>query len=399
MADRRSFLQTLSTMPLISSVFSSQAYASVEKGRDYFKELGVRTIINACGNYTKVTASLMPREVTSAMEYASTRYVRLNDLQDAVGARIATLVGSESAMVTAGAASAISLGTAACITGNNADFIRRIPETSGMKDEVIIPKGHRNNYDHAIRVSGAKLVDVANTGELEAAMGPKTAMLAFFNLREPEGPIKAAEFAEISRRRRIPALIDAAADVPPIENLSKFTKLGFDLVCISGGKAISGPQSAGLLLGRRDLIEAAKLNTSPNSGSIHRGMKVNKEEILGMLIALESYLKRDHVAEEKEWERRVAVIAAAVKTVPGVSADLWVPPIASHMPHVKVRWERKSISRSVKDVMTELSEGDPSIEVNPDSADELVLAVFTLKPGEDKIVAARLRAILKGASS
>jgi D-glucosaminate-6-phosphate ammonia-lyase len=398
MPGRRSFLQTLSTMPLIGA-FSSRSYASVEKGRDYFKELGVRTVINACGNYTKVTASLMPREVMRAMDYASTRYVRLNDLQDAVGARIAGLVGSEAAMVSSGAASAISLGTAACITGNNADFIRRIPDTSGMKDEVVIPKGHRNNYDHAIRASGGKLVEVATADELERAIGPRTAMLAFFNLREPVGAIKAAEFAEISRRRGVPVLIDAAADVPPVENLSRFIKLGYDLVCISGGKAICGPQSAGLLLGRRDLIEAAKLNTSPNSGSIHRGMKVNKEEILGMLIALESFLKKDHAAEWKEWERRVAVIVGVVNTLEGVSAELWVPPIASHMPHVKVRWDRKSVSRSVKDIRTELSEGDPPIEANPDSEEELILAVFTLKPGEDKIVAARLRAILKGASS
>jgi D-glucosaminate-6-phosphate ammonia-lyase len=398
MPGRRSFLQTLSTMPLIGA-FSSRSYASVEKGRDYFKELGVRTVINACGNYTKVTASLMPREVMRAMDYASTRYVRLNDLQDAVGARIAGLVGSEAAMVSSGAASAISLGTAACITGNNADFIRRIPDTSGMKDEVVIPKGHRNNYDHAIRASGGKLVEVATADELERAIGPRTAMLAFFNLREPVGAIKAAEFAEISRRRGVPVLIDAAADVPPVENLSRFIKLGYDLVCISGGKAICGPQSAGLLLGRRDLIEAAKLNTSPNSGSIHRGMKVNKEEILGMLIALESFLKKDHAAEWKEWERRVAVIVGVVNTLEGVSAELWVPPIASHMPHVKVRWDRKSVSRSVKDIRTELSEGDPPIEANPDWEEELILAVFTLKPGEDKIVAARLRAILKGASS
>jgi L-seryl-tRNA(Ser) seleniumtransferase len=169
--------------------------------------------------------------------------------------------------------------------------------------------------------------------------------------------------------------------------------------CISGGKAICGPQSAGLLIGRRDLIEAAKLNASPNSASIHRGMKVNKEEILGMLVALELFMKRDHDAEWKEWERRVAVISAAVKPIHGVTAELWVPPIASRMPHVKVRWDSSRVSRSVADVVAELSKGDPAIEVNPDSRDELVMAVFTLKPGEDKIVAARLRAILKSAFS
>jgi L-seryl-tRNA(Ser) seleniumtransferase len=334
-----------------------------------------------------------------AMDYASTRYVRLNDLQDAVGARIATMLGSESAMVTAGAASAIALGTAACMTGNNTDFIHRIPETSNMKDEVVILKSHRNSYDHEIRASGAKLVEVDTSAEIEKAIGPKTAMLAFFNLREPFGPVKAAEFAEIAKRHAIPSLIDAAADVPPLENLSKFNKLGYDLVCISGGKAICGPQSAGLLMGRRDLIEAAKLNTSPYSASIHRGMKVNKEEILGTLVALEAFLKRDHESEWKEWERRAAVISAAVKPIAGVSSEMWVPPIASHMPHVKVRWDATRIARSVKDVVADLSHGDPPIEVNPDSHDELIMAVFTLKSGEDKIVGARLRAILKSASS
>src|SRR5262249_14833025 len=155
--------------------------------------------------------------------------------------------------------------------------------------------------------------------------------------------------------------------------------LGYDLVCISGGKAICGPQSAGLLLGRRDLIEAAKLNCSPYSASIHRAMKVNKEEILGMLVALEAFMKRDHDAEWKEWEHRVGVIVAAVKTIPGVTAELWVPPIASHMPHIKVRWEASRISKSVKDVVAELSKGDPPIEVNPDSHDEVIMATFTLK--------------------
>jgi uncharacterized pyridoxal phosphate-dependent enzyme len=399
MVYRRNFIQAFSAMPVIGSMFAARAYASADKGRDYFKELGVPTVINACGHYTRFTASLMPREVMHAMEYASTRYVRLNDLQDSVGARIATMLGSESAMVTAGAASAIALGTAACMTGNNADFIHRIPETSGMKDEVVILRSHRNSYDHEIRASGAKLVEVDTAAEVEKAIGAKTAMLAFFNLREPFGPVKAAEFAEIAKRHATPSLIDAAADVPPLENLSRFNKLGYDLVCISGGKAICGPQSAGLLMGRRDLIEAAKLNTSPYSASIHRGMKVNKEEILGMLVALESFLKRDHDAEWKEWERRAAVISAAVKPIAGVSSEMWVPPIASHMPHVKVRWDSARIARSVKDVVAELSQGDPPIEVNPDSHDELIMAVFTLKPGEDKIVGARLRSILKSAGS
>jgi uncharacterized pyridoxal phosphate-dependent enzyme len=399
MANRRRFLRDLSTMPLIGAVFSTPGYAASESGRDYFKELGVKPIINACGNYTRFTASLMPREVMQAMKYASTRYVRLNDLQNAVGARIAEITGAEAAMVSAGAASSIALGAAACIAGNNPDFIHRLPETSGMKAEVIIQKAHRNSYDHAIRSSGGQLVIVETAEQLEAAIGPNTAMMAFFNLLEPAGQIKAPEFAAIAKRRGIPALVDAAADIPPVENLSRFTKLGFELVCISGGKAISGPQSAGMLLGRRDLIEAAKLNTSPYSDSIHRGMKVNKEEILGMLVALEVYLKRDHEADSIEWERRVAVISEAVRGVPGITAETWIPPIASHLPHVKIHWDQAVIPCTVEGAMSQLRDGDPSIEAHPDSKDELILAVWTLKPGEEKVVANRLRAILKRARS
>jgi uncharacterized pyridoxal phosphate-dependent enzyme len=383
----------------MSIVLSTQAEGAKPTPTDYYKDLGVRPIINACGNYTRFTASLMPPEVMQAMEYASKRYVRFNELQDAAGARIASLVGAEAAMVSSGAASSISLGTAACIAGMNPDFIRRLPETSGMKNEVVIQKSHRNSYDHAIRMSGGTLVEVETMDQLERATGPKTAMLAFFNLREPFGKINVSDFADVSRRLGIPSLIDAAADVPPVENLSRFTKLGFSLVCISSGKAMSGPQSAGFLIGRKDLIEAAKLNTSPHSDSIHRGMKVGKEEILGAMVALELYLKRDHAADWKEWERRIGVIATALKSVRSVGVETYVPPIASHLPHAKIRWDQAHVRRTVEEVMKDLREGNPSIEAHPDSKDELILGVWTLLPGEDKIVARRLSAILKGASS
>lgn len=398
MANRRRFLKTLSTVPLMSSATAAPRDSANATTRDYFKELGVRQIINACGNYTRFTASLMPREVLQAMEYASARYVRLPDLQDAIGAKVASMVGAESAMITSGAAAAITIGTAACITGTNPDFVHRLPDTAGMKNEVVIQKAHRNHYDHAIRATGAKLVDVETAQELEQAIGPNTAMLAFYNLREPFGQIKADEFAQLAKRRGVPTLIDAAADIPPLSNLSHFTKLGFDLVCLSGGKIISGPQSSGFLIGRRDLIEAGKLNTSPFSDSLCRGMKVNKEEMLGLLVALEIYLKRDHAADEKEWQHRVGVITEALRKVPGVVADLWVPPIASHLPHVKVSWDPAKINLTMKEAMAQLRDGDPPIEANPDSQEQLILAVWTLKRGEDATLAMRLRAILKHAS-
>src|SRR5690242_17899747 len=315
MPNRRTFLQTVSTMPLLGK---SGKAATVR--RDYFRELGIRPFINAAGTYTTLTASLMHPDVVQAIDYASRQFVHLQELHDAVGRRIASLIGCEAAMVSAGAASALTLGTAACMTGTNQDFIRRLPDTTGMKTEVIIQKSHRYGYDHAVRNCGIRFVEVETRDELERAVGPKTAMMLFFNANDPVGRIKLAEFAELGRKHNVPTMNDAAADVPPVEHFSKYTKLGFDLVTFSGGKGIRGPQSAGLLLGRKDLIAAARLNSSPNGDTISRGMKVNKEEILGMLAAVETYLKKDHAAEWKEWEHRAQVIANSVRAFPGLQS-------------------------------------------------------------------------------
>src|SRR5690606_20531426 len=249
MARRREILKSLAALPLVGAVGHQHAFAAKQVSRDYFKELGVRTFINAAGTYTALTASLMSPEVIAAVQYASLQYVRLEDLQEKVGARLAELLRCEGAMVTAGAASAITLGTAAVVTGGDPQKAKMIPnDLTGMKSEVIIQKSHRVGYDHAIRNCGVTLVEVETKKELESAINEKTAMMWFYNNQNPIGKIRDEEFVALGKKYGIPTFNDCAADVPPVENLWKYTEMGFDLVCFSGGKGIRGPQSAGLLL-------------------------------------------------------------------------------------------------------------------------------------------------------
>ena len=279
-------------------------------------ELGVRSFINAAGTFTALTGSLMRPEVVAAIQVASRKYVKLDDLHRAVGKRIAELLDCEAALVTAGCASALSLSTAACVAGSDPEKIRRIPDTHGLKNEVLVQKTHRVGYDHAIRNAGVRMIEVETREELEDTINERTAMMFFLNFADPQGSIHHEEFVAIGKKHNIPTLIDAAADVPPVENLWKYTKMGFDLVAFSGGKGLRGPQSSGLLLGRKDLIEAARLNNSPNGDTLCRTNKVNKEEIVGMLVALETYLHEDHAAIWKEWEARCQRIVQALSRLP-----------------------------------------------------------------------------------
>lgn len=411
MTNRRRFIQTLSSVPFLGSLISGEAAASVKKGptgkRDFFKELGVRPFINAAGTYTTLTASLMQPEVVEAINYASKTFVPLNDLHDAVGKRIAELVGCEGAMVTSGAAAALTVGTAACVAGKNPEWIKRIPDIAGtgMKSEVIVQKSHRYGYDHAVRNCGIKMIEIETTAELERAVSEKTAMMLFFNDADPKGKIKIDEFVALGKKHRIPTFNDAAADVPPTENLSKYTKMGFDLVTFSGGKGIRGPQSCGLLLGRKDLIEAARLNCSPNSDSIGRGLKVNKEEMLGMMVAVEQYLKRDAAAEWKEWERRAKVVTDSVASVKAIQTEVYVPPIANHVPTVRLKWEKAALKLTVDEVRKQLREGTPCIEIAPggtpaDAAtQEVSVGIWQLQPGEVEVVARRVREVFTAVRS
>jgi L-seryl-tRNA(Ser) seleniumtransferase len=395
MPNRRNFIKSAAAGGVLAT--GSVEAAKTAATRDYFRELGVKPFINAAGTYTTLTASLMLPEVVAAYEYASKTYVRLNDLHDACGARIAQLVGAEACMITAGAASALTVGTAACITGTDPDKIRRIPDLAGMKSEVIVQKTHRYGYDHAVRNCGIKMIEVETAEELERAINPNTAMMLFFNANNNVGKIKDAEFAALGKKHNIPTFNDAAADVPPVGNLSKWLKMGFDLVTFSGGKGMRGPQSAGLLLGRKDLIAAARLNGWPNSDTIGRGMKVNKEELLGMMVAVENYLKRDHEADWREWEKRCKIISDAAASVKGVTAEQYVPEIANSVPHLRIKWDPSQVKISVADVVKNLREGEPSIEVVPGSRDALQIGVWMMEPGEAQIVAKRVREVLKSA--
>jgi uncharacterized pyridoxal phosphate-dependent enzyme len=397
MFTRRRFFESLSTLPLVGGFLAGAARpagaaAASTAARDYFKELGVRPFINAAGTFTDMTASLMPPEVMAAINYASKHFVPLNELHDRVGERIATLVKAEAAMVSSGAASAMTLGTAGVLTGGDPKKIVDLPNLVGMKTEVIMQKSHRFGYDHAIRNCGVKIVEVETAAELEAAITPQTAMLLFYNNNNSVGQIRDEAFVALGKKHNVVTMNDCAADVPPVENLWKFTAMGFDLVTFSGGKGIRGPQSAGLLLGRKDLVAAARANAAPNGNSIGRGMKVNKEEMLGMLVALERFIKLDHAALDREYNRRANLILKSLAGIPGVTASITVPEVANHVPHVEIKLDATVTGITGQEISKQLREGTPSIGVRP--GDELLVGVWMMQPGDDVVVARRLKAVL-----
>jgi D-glucosaminate-6-phosphate ammonia-lyase len=373
--------------------------------RDFFRELGVRTFINAAGTYTLLSASLMLPEVVAAMSYAAKHFVKIDELQEAAGKRIAELLGCEAAMVTSGAAAALTIGTAACLTGDDPVYAHQVPHLTGLKSEVIIQRSHRFLYDHAIRNCGIKFVEIETVAELENAISGNTAMMLFFNDNEPKGKIDAEEFVALGKKHGIPTFNDAAADVPPTENLFKYLRMGFDLVTFSGGKGMRGPQNAGLLLGRRDLIKAARLNSAPNGDSIGRGHKVSKEAILGMIVAVEMYLKRDSEAEEKEWERRIKMLADSLADIDAVNVEIFTPPVANHVPHLKLTWDQNKLKVSADYIRQQLRDGNVSIEAVPTysyepsaSAEEIRFGVWMMQPNEAAIVAQRLREVFRQAA-
>jgi len=403
MWSRRRFLERVSTVPLVGGLVSSRVLtaepasaagpgAAAGAGRDYFHELGVRPFINAAGTYTAMTASLMLPEVMEAINYASKRFVMLDELHDRVGERIASLLQCEAAMVSSGASSAMTLGTAGVLTGSDKQKIGSLPNLTGMKNEVIIQKSHRFGYDHAVRACGVQLVEVETPEEMDRAVNDKTAMMLFYNNNNNVGQIKDEEFVRLAKKHQVPTLTDCAADVPPVENFWKFTKMGFDLVVFSGGKGIRGPQSAGLLIGRKDLIAAARLNAPPNA-AIGRGMKVNKEEMLGMLMAVEHFVHKDHAHEAREFQSRADAIRQGAAGVPGVTAEIFVPDVANHVPHVRVTWDKAKLSTKPETIVQAMRDGEPSIVIRSEN-DALIIGVWMLRAGEDRIVARRLREAL-----
>ncbi|GAB5474896.1 MAG: DgaE family pyridoxal phosphate-dependent ammonia lyase [Maribacter sp.] len=404
MNTRRKALKTISAIPFIgaligpSIVTAKVAEEAVMKplARDFFKELGLRTFINAAGTYTSMTGSLMHKEVTEAISYGATEYVNLDELHDKVGERIAQLLECEYATVSSGAFGAMTIGLAGVMCGMDEKKVAQLPNTEGLKDEVIVQKGHSIGYTHALINTGAKIVEVTTAKELEKAINKKTAMLWFLNANTEKGEIKWEEFVALGKKHDVPTFVDCAADVPPVENLFKFTKMGFDLVCFSGGKGIRGPQSAGLLLGRRKYIEAARLHTPPRGTTIARGMKVNKEEVLGMLVALELYLARDHKKEWALWESQIQLISDSASSVNGVETEIHVPPHANHVPSLKIRWDESIVKISKPDFRKQLVNGHPSIET-VGSEKEVGITTWMMEPGQERIVAQRVRELLANA--
>lgn len=364
--------------------------------RDFITELGLRPFINARGTYTTLTASLMEEEVMEAINFMSQQYVNLNDLRDRVGERIAEMLECEGAMVTAGAASALTLGTAASITGEDRELIRNLPDIPGSRREVVIQRTHRFGYDHAVRNTGIRIVEVDSARDMERKINENTVMALNFNAAR-EHLIERERFVEIGKKHNVVTFIDAAADVPPVDNLFKYTRMGFDLVTFSGGKAIRGPQSAGLLFGRKDLIEAAKMNHSPNGDSIGRGMKVNKEEMVGMMVALEVYLNKDHDKEWQEWLRRVEVINRQASSAPYVTAEIHIPEGPSNVfPNCRIHWDQNRISITPGELATALRNGHPSIETSG-GRNALGINVSMMRSNEARIVGRRIREELERA--
>jgi len=358
-----------------------------------YASLGLKPVINGVGVVTVLGGSIMPPEVVRAMEEASRYFVPLPEMEKKVGARIAELLHAPAAMVTCGAASAISVGTAACLSQGNAKKLRTLPGRDGIKYEVIQQKSHRSGYEHQMELCGAKIVTVETRAELEAAINDRTGMMFFLNKAENHGQIKAEEFVKIGKARGVPTMNDAASDAVPKERLWQYTKMGFDLVIFSGGKALRGPQTTGLLLGRQDLIEASLPAMSP-FGGIGRGMKVGKEELAGVLAAVERYLKVDHAAEWKELEARVSHIRGALKNAKGITADRHIPEIANELPHVTVEWDEEKRGLAAQQVAEKLLAGDPPIHVQRPGKGKLLISVWMMRGDEPSIVGRRLRELL-----
>jgi len=362
-----------------------------------YEELGLTTVINAQGTMTYLGGSLPHPEVEAVMALAGQHFVPIVELEVAAGKRICELLKlppEYDAIVTCGAAAGMQSGLAGILTGNNPKFIEQIPDLTGMKSEVIIQKSHRNPFDHQLRNTGAKLVVVETREDVKKAINPQTAMMHFSNFANASGQIKVDEWVKLAHENNLPAFIDAAADTPPVSNLWNFAKMGYDLIAFSGGKAIRGPQCAGLLIGKKELVANALLNNSPHEDVIGRSQKVGKEEIVGMVKALEIYLIEDHGAIEKEWWRRLDAISSEVTRVPGVTTSYHVPDVANHVPHMNIFWDPRKISLSPRDASKAMREGKPSVVIGA-SESGLGMSSFMLKPGEEKIIAARLVELLK----
>jgi uncharacterized pyridoxal phosphate-dependent enzyme len=406
--NRRTFLGGLGA--LVGSAFTSvKAFAwpgsqtapkvaGFGESGSVYDELGLTTAINGQGTMTTLGGSIIRPEVEAVMAQATKHFVSIPQLEVAAGKKIAEMLKlpeGYTALVTSGAAGAIQSGLAGILTGKSEQFIQQLPDLTGMKSEVIIQKSHRNPFDHQLRATGVKLIEIETRDELQKAINQRTAMMHFTNFANAAGEIKVDEWQKIAAQNHIPCFIDAAADAPPVSHLWDYTRMGYDLVAFSGGKALRGPQCAGLLLGKNDLIECALLNNSPYEDTLGRGQKVGKEEIVGMVKAVELYLNEDHDALTQEWWKRLDSISQQITRMEGVTTAYFVPDIANHVPHMQINWDPRRISLAPRAAAETLRKSKPSIVVE---STEIGLAMnsFMLQPGEEKIIAEQLVQLFRG---
>jgi L-seryl-tRNA(Ser) seleniumtransferase len=385
-----------------SATESSTNLTAFGQSGDPYQELGVTTVINAEGTMTMLGGSLIRPEVETVMAQAARHFVSIPGLEAAAGKRIAQMLKlpeGYSALVTSGAAGAIQSGLAGILTGDNESFIKQLPDLTGMKSEVIIQKSHRNPFDHQLRGTGVKLIEIETRDQLRRAVSDRTAMMHFSNFANAAGQIKVDEWVKLAKELKLPCMNDAAADTPPVSHLWDYANMGYDLVTFSGGKALRGPQCAGLLIGRDDLIHYALLNNSPYEDTLGRGQKVGKEEIVGMIKALELYLNEDHDALAKEWQQRLDTVSRQITKIPGVSTSFFTPDIANHVPHMRIAWDAK-ISVTPQQVSQTLRAGQPSIVIGGGEGQPgLAMNSFMLQPGEEQIIAEQLVKVFREHSS
>lgn len=419
-SNRRSFMKMLAASPLLAQItakdLSAKSLAAVGLApkENVYSRIGVRTVINCRGTWTYLSGSLEFPEVRQAQIEAANHFVNMVELQQGVGRKLAELTGAESGMITSGAAGAMATSTAACMAGTDGAKIWQLPDTTGMKHEVIMVGG-RSAFDSAIRLTGAKLVLVASPDEIVNAINDNTAMIYTNDLGD-----KLVKEVAISKDKKVPMLLDDAAGIPPAQNLKLYAQMKIDLYTFSGGKGLRGPQCSGVLLGRKDLIEAGLRNSAPWEGAVCRPMKVGKEEIIGCLTAVETWLNVDEKKLYAEWNARIDKVAKLVETVPGVRTDVYVPDDGNRYPTLRIYWDQEGWGYTIDDCVHALRANDPVIEVlgadNPSlvpavhegiqkptrkaprpKVDHIELVSMTMQDGEEMIVGKVLRELLSAA--
>jgi uncharacterized pyridoxal phosphate-dependent enzyme len=366
---------------------------------DIYDRLGVTKVINAQGSISKIGGSLMAPDVLAAMAEAAQSFVEISELLDKAGRHLAELIGVDAAFITSGAAAGLVLSTAACVTGKDPAKIFQIPDLRGLKNEVIIHRQQRNHYDSCIRQVGVQLVEIGlaretHRWELEHAISERTAAVVFFIAYARGNSLPLADVIRVAHAADVPVIVDAADELPPAANLRRFTDQGADLVIFSGGKAVGGPQGSGLILGRRDVIDACALNAFPNY-AIGRPMKIGKEEIAGLVVAVERYLSKDFGMEFAARDRQVSVICQALQDVPGIQVERIAgvrdePELHPFdVPRLRIRL-LPALGATKDDIVVRLKQGTPPIYVLPVGAD-IVVTTQGLRPGDDVTVARRIR--------